>query len=170
MLLIYLLVMPRTRAPNRLPSETDSPALRLRKVINPGPPAKRQRVPGSGRRPGTSNQIPRHTQGLILEALHTYGEDGSGRGGVIGLLHGAFRQDIKHAVNLLIAVTPKLLEQNITRTDITYKTLAELDADLASHGLPTSQEVFKLSFKSSDPTEADEAELLESAPEPPVSK
>jgi hypothetical protein len=157
--------MPRLR--QRIPSETDSPASRLRKVINPGPSAKRQRVPGSGRRPGTSNQIPRHTQALILEALHTYGEDGSGRGGVIGLLHGAFRQDIKHAINLLVAITPKILEQNITRTDVIYKTIAELDEDLAKHGLPTSHEVFRLDF-STGPIE--EAEILELAPESPVSK
>ena len=90
-----------------------------------------------------------------MEALHTYGEDGSGRGGVIGLLHGAFREDIKHAISLLIAITPKLLEQNITRTDITYKTIAELDADLASHGLPTSHEVFRLDFSTGPVEEAE---------------
>jgi hypothetical protein len=126
----------------------------VRKIINSSPPAKGQRVPGSGRRTGTSNQIPRYTQALILEALHTYGKDGSGRGGVIGLLHGAFREDIKHAISLLIAITPKLLEQSV-RAEVIYRTIAEVDSELASHGLPTSHEIFKIDFGGSDSTEAE---------------
>jgi hypothetical protein len=65
-------------------------------------------------------------------------------------------------VSLLIAITPKILEQNITRTEMTFKTLAEVDSELMARGLPTSQEIFKLDFSGS--SEPDEAELVEVDP------
>lgn len=162
--------MPRTRdAKHRLPPEAESSALRLRKLINPpGPTVKRRRVPGSGRRKGGANHIPKYTQAVILEALHTYGKNGTGRGGIIGLLHGAFRQDIRHAISLLITITPKILEQNITRTAEVLLSIEDVDRSLRQAGLPTTSEVFRLDWRGSDPVEEDtEGELAteaESAP------
>ena len=63
-------------------------------------------------------------------------------------------------------ITPKQVDAVITRTDITYRTLAELDADLRSHGLPTSQEVFKLDYKGSAAIDAEDLAIIDQATEP----
>jgi hypothetical protein len=142
--------MPRLR--ERIPTEADSPASRLRKTINPGRPTKGQRIPGSGRRRGQPNHIPKYSQAVILEALETFGRDGRGKDGIIGFIHRALHEDVKHGISLLLGITPKLLEASIVRTEVRIETVQQLDASLQAVGLPpTNQlfngEVFKLDYQ-----------------------
>ncbi len=149
--------MPRTRAPNRIPAEADSPALRLRKIINPGRPAKRQRVPGSGRRKGGQNIISRSTRQCILEGLTIAGNT-MGDQGVVSYVTQAALADFRHGIALLGMITPRQADVTITRAPAPV-TLAELDAELARMNLPPMREVFAVDFRGS-PNPDDEAEIL----------
>jgi hypothetical protein len=99
---------------------------------------------------------------VILEALQTFGRDGRGKDGIIGLIHRAIRADVKHAITLLTAITPKLLEANIVRTEVTYRTIAELDAGLAQLGLPRTAAIFDLDYSTGQDEESEpiEAEIV----------
>jgi hypothetical protein len=108
-----------------------------------------------------SNHIPRYSQAVILEALHTFGEDGRGRNGIIGLIHRAIREDVKHAIHLLVAITPKLLEHNITRTEVHFTTIEQLDAELAKQGLPPTQQIFAVDFRGTPASDVAESEVIE---------
>jgi hypothetical protein len=118
------------------------------------------RAKSGGRAPGEPNRISKYSQTVILEALETFGRDGKGKDGVIGFLHRAFHEDVKHGVNLLIAITPKLLEANIIKAELHFQTIAELDQDLAKAGLPPSKEIFALDFKGTEPIEQPHNEQL----------
>jgi hypothetical protein len=154
--------MPRLR--ERILPESADASSQLRQVINPPKQgaAKGKRL--GGRPKGGANLINKYSQAVILEALETFGEDGRGRNGIIGLIHRAVREDVKHAISLLIAITPKLLEHNITKkTEVTFQTIAELDADLRAHGLPESKEIFAISYKNSGPSDDEQLDVVESA-------
>ncbi len=112
------------------------------------------------------NYSTRLAREAIVEALCAYGQDGKGKNAMVGFCLAAIKADIRNGVTMLNMITPKQVDAVITRTDITYRTLAELDADLASHGLPTSQEVFKLDYKGSTAIDAEELAIIDSATEP----
>jgi hypothetical protein len=124
-----------------------------------------QKLRGRSRK-GKPNYTTRLSREAIVEALCLYGENGKGKNAMVGFCLAAIRKDIRNGVTMLSMITPKQVDAVITRTDITYRTLAELDADLASHGLPTSQEVFKLDYKGSAAIDPEELAIIDSATEP----
>lgn len=126
--------------------------------------SKKRKGPG-GRPKGKPNYATRLTREAIIEALCAYGENGKGKNAMVGFCLAAIRKDIRNGVTMLQMITPKQVDAVITRTDITYRTLAELDADLRSHGLPTSQEVFKLDYKGSAAIDPEELVVIDNATE-----
>lgn len=113
-----------------------------------------------GRRKGIANYTTRLSREAIVEALCAHGEDGKGKNAMVGFCLAAIRKDIRNGVTMLQMITPKQVDATITRTDITYKTLAELDSSLATLGLPSSQEIFKLDYKGSS-ADAEELAVIE---------
>ena len=73
---------------------------------------------------------------------------------MVGFCLAAIRKDIRNGVTMLAMITPKQVDATITRTDVVYRTLADLDSNLATLGLPTSSEIFKLDY-AGDTIEAD---------------
>lgn len=127
--------------------------------------AQKERKLKGGRRKGIANYTTRLSREAIVEALCAFGEDGKGKNAMVGFCLAAIRKDIRNGVTMLQMITPKQVDAVITRTDVTYRTLAELDADLASHGLPTSQEVFRLDYKGSAAIDAEELAVIDQATE-----
>ena len=105
---------------------------------------KRQRK--GGRAKGTPNYTTRLSREAIVEALCAYGEDGKGKNAMVGFCLAAIRKDIRNGIIMLQMITPKQVDATITRTDVVYRTLADLDSNLATLGLPTSSEIFKLDY------------------------
>jgi hypothetical protein len=143
--------MPRTRDPpkHRLPTpELESPRAHFRKVVNGGGNKRLRR--GGGRAKGKPNHTTRLAREAIVEGLSLYGENGKGKNGMVGFVLAAIRKDIRNGVSMLGMICPKQVDAVITRTDVVYKTIAELDSDLAKRGLPGSQEIFKLEYKTTD--------------------
>jgi hypothetical protein len=83
----------------------------------------------------------------IIEGLCAYGENGKGKNGMVGFVLAAIRKDIRNGVTMLGMITPKAIDAHITRAEINYTSVAELDQDLIKHGLPPSAEIFRLDFK-----------------------
>lgn len=123
--------------------------------------AAKKRPRPNGRAKGTPNYTTRLSREAIVEALCAYGENGKGKNAMVGFCLAAIRKDIRNGVTMLQMITPKQVDATITRTDVTYRTLAELDADLRSHGLPTSQEVFKLDYKGSTAIDPEELAIID---------
>ena len=131
--------MPRTRDPNRTPPKSESVGLKVRKLVRKG-----HRVPGSGRAKGKPNYLSTSTRLAIIQGLSEYA------GGDLVDYVRWLAQWPAIGADLLKTITPRELAvaASITRTDVVYKTIAELDQDLAQHGLPTSHEIFKLDYGS----------------------
>jgi hypothetical protein len=55
------------------------------------------------------------------------------------------------------------VEASITRTEVHFQTVQELDEDLAKHGLPPVQEIFKLDYRGTDLPEPDASEAAPEA-------
>jgi hypothetical protein len=112
--------------------------------------------PARGRAKGQPNYTTRLSREAITEALCAYGSDGRGKDGMVGFCLAAIRKDIRNGVTMLNMITPRHVDATITRTDVIYKTIAQLDQDLAQAGLPTSGEVFQIDYKGTsvlDPAE-----------------
>ena len=98
--------------------------------------------------------------------LAMFGRDRCGRPDLDGLsafVYKCAEQNLELGAKLLMAITPRAVDAVVTHRDVAYKTLAELDQDLAAHGLPTSREVFRLDY-AGDPA-IEEAELAEAEKE-----
>lgn len=109
------------------------------------------------------NYSTRLSREAIVEALCAYGEDGQGKNAMVGFCLAAIRKDIRNGVTMLNMITPKQVDAIITRTDITYRTIQDVDTALANHGLPTSQEIFKLDYHGSAAIDADELAVIDHA-------
>ena len=114
----------------------------------------RAKRPARGRAKGQTNYTTRLSREAIVEALCAYGSDGKGKDAMVGFCLAAIRKDIRNGVTMLAMITPKQVDATITRTDVVYRTLADLDSNLATLGLPTSSEIFKLDY-AGDTIEAD---------------
>lgn len=66
---------------------------------------------------------------------------------MVGFVIKATNENIKNGVAMLNMITPRIVDAIVTHNDMIFKTLAEVDTELAARGLPTSQEIFKLDFK-----------------------
>ena len=74
--------------------------------------------------------------------LAMFGRDRCGRPDLDGLsafVYKCAEADLELGAKLLMAITPRAVDAVVTHGDVAYKTLAELDQDLAAHGLPTSK-------------------------------
>lgn len=131
------------------------------------------KIPGSGRPRGKGNLISADTRREILAGIAAHGSDGRGAGGVAGAVYRAVADNPRNAVSLLCAICPREVTADIRRTEVSITTIADLDTQLRAMGLPGTDQLFsgplfEVDFKGSDPIP--EAEILESAPESPVSK
>jgi hypothetical protein len=136
--------MPRLRSVS-LPrvSETDQP----RQRIPDAGKFKKGRAKSGGRAKGQSNLISADTRREILRGIAMYGSDGKGTDGVAGAVYAACADNLRNAVSLLCAIVPREVAATITRHEVNYTTIAELDEDLLRHGLPPTAEIFRLDFK-----------------------
>jgi hypothetical protein len=62
---------------------------------------------------------------------------------------------------MLSLVCPKAIEANITKTEVNFTTIAELDADLQKAGLPPTREIFQLDYRGTAVPDAEEAEVVD---------
>jgi hypothetical protein len=93
------------------------------------------------------------TRREILSGIAMHGSDGKGTGGIAGAVYAACAENLRNAVSLLCAITPKMVEANITKTEVHFTSVAELDQDLAKAGLPPTREIFALDYRG-DPAES----------------
>jgi hypothetical protein len=115
---------------------------------------------GDGHREkGVKNYTSRMTQEAILEGLSLCG----GRDGLVGFVVKAVRKDIRNGVTMLNMITPRMIDAHITRTDVTYKTIADLDQELSRQGLPPSSQIFALDYKGTAALDDDEVVALDDA-------
>ena len=117
----------------------------------------------NGKRKAPINYSTRLSREAIVEALCAYGEDGKGKNAMVGFCLAAIRKDIRNGVTMLNMITPKQVDAIITRTDITYRTIQDVDSALANHGLPSSQEIFKLDYHGSAAIDPEELAVIDHA-------
>ena len=117
----------------------------------------------NGKRKAPINYSTRLSREAIVEALCAYGEDGKGKNAMVGFCLASICYDIRNGVTMLNMITPKQVDAIITRTDITYRTIQDVDSALANHGLPSSQEIFKLDYHGSAAIDPDELAVIDHA-------
>jgi hypothetical protein len=115
----------------------------------------------TGRAKGAPNNISRLTREAIFDGLSRCG----GHEGMVGFVIRATEDNLKNGVAMLNMITPRIVDAVITRHDVIFQTIAEVDKELASHGLPTSQEIFKLDYKGSTVLDAEDMAVIEAAAE-----
>jgi hypothetical protein len=93
----------------------------------------------AGRKPGTPNRFTRILKEAVLIAAELEGSDGQGKGKLVGFMRKVSREDIRAFCMLLARAMPL---QNEGRTlddapeeDITYKSVADVQRELASRGI-----------------------------------
>jgi hypothetical protein len=99
-----------------------------------------------GRQKGTQNILPGETRQQILEALVQIGnawEHGNGQG-IIDFVKKACEENIGYGVKLLGLITPRAVDIAIEeKRTIVYKSVAELDEELARRSAPPLREIFR---------------------------
>jgi hypothetical protein len=123
-----------------------------RKLDELGPHERPKWEDHPGRPKGKVNNISRLTREAIFDGLSRCG----GHEGMVGFVIRATEDNLKNGVAMLNMITPRIVDAMITRTDVIFRSIADVDTELAKHGLPTSQEIFKLDFKGSTVVDADE--------------
>ena len=115
-----------------------------------------------GRKKGTPNYTTKFAREAIIEGLAAIGEDGNGLNGLTGFVVRAARADIKYGVQMLGMITPKQVDAVINHDPIEYKTVEDIERDLAARGLPPMREIFQIDFIGSpvEDVERPEAEIL----------
>jgi hypothetical protein len=114
-----------------------------------------------GRRKGSVNKITKNTKDAILTALSEIGDE-EGQGGLVGFIKQAVRKDIRHGVHLLAVISPKIIDVDVQETTTArYRTLSELNEDLARRGAPPMREIYKIDYKGSPVQGTDEPEVVE---------
>ena len=101
----------------------------------------------------------------IIAGLNAAG----GVGGVADYVTKVALQDHRLGVTMMSLVVPRAVDA-VVRNEVQLLTVQQLDESLRQAGLPTTAEVFRLDFRGDPVEDATEAEILESEPEPPVSK
>jgi len=117
-----------------------------------------------GRRKGSVNRTTKSSREAIITALNESDPDG-----MVGVIKKLVRKNLDNVIPLLQLVTPRTADVTF-RNEAPLLTIEQLDESLRQAGLPVTRQVFALDYSSDADIEADEVELLESAPEPPVSK
>jgi hypothetical protein len=120
-----------------------------------------------GRARGTGNFFSLGIRESILTALTNCG----GERGLTGFIEAAVKEDTGYGIKLLCAIVPRQADITVTRNEPAFNTVAELDAYLAANNLPPTCEIFAVDFRGTPiPPDAEEAEILEPEPSPPVSR
>jgi hypothetical protein len=92
--------------------------------------------PGNpGRQPGTQNRVTTTLRQAILIAAAEVGENGKGRDGLVGYLKQIARRDIRTYAMLLARVLPLDVRAGSADGDTTYRTAAEVRAELERCGI-----------------------------------
>jgi hypothetical protein len=114
-----------------------------------------------GRKKGTPNYTTKFAREAIIEGLSAIGEDGQGLNGLTGFVIRAARADIKYGVQMLGMVTPKQIDAVINHDPVEYKTIEDIERDLAARGLPPMREIFQIDWGSPvEEAERPRAEIL----------
>src|SRR6266404_1843607 len=90
---------------------------------------------GRGRPKGSRNVLTRVISDAILVAAEQVGEDGKGKGGLVGYLKRVAKKDPKAFCSLLGRVLP-LQVQVESKTEVRYKSVEEVRAELDARGIP----------------------------------
>ena len=90
--------------------------------------------PGSARRPRGPTRVTAVLKDAILYAAPEVGEDGKGLNGLVGYLTKIAREDPKTYASLLARVIP-LQVNSTTTTEVTYRSIDEVKAELAARGI-----------------------------------
>jgi hypothetical protein len=148
--------MPRLNPPRNL-APTSVPAVSTSETRQPYPNRfVKGREKSGGREKGQQNLIPSTAREAIARGLAMYGH-ACGRTDLDGLsafVYKCAEADLELGARLLMCITPKQVDATITRNDVVYKTIEELDQDLVQRGLPATAEIFQLDYSS-------EAEVVE---------
>ena len=94
----------------------------------------------AGRKPGTVNRFTRVLKEAVLIAAELEGSDGQGKGKLVGFMRKVSREDIRAFCMLLARAMPlqnegRTLDDGGPDEDITYKSVAEVQRELASRGI-----------------------------------
>jgi hypothetical protein len=96
------------------------------------------------------NKLPQIAKLAIIEALNSYGVDGSSEGGMAGFLYRC-RDLVPYVMAGLAArLLPLQKDEVPEREDQVYRTPAEFDAALKAGGLPTLSHVLALQYDHSE--------------------
>ena len=117
-----------------------------RAKLTPAPPIVRNYVPltaplearsgARGAKPGSHNRVTNVLKDAILYAAERCGEDGNGRGKLVGYLTRIAKRYPKEFTTLLARVLPLQLNATSTVTvDHRYRTTEEVKAELRSRGI-----------------------------------
>jgi hypothetical protein len=104
--------------------------------------------PGPGRPRGSVNRVNAIIKEAALLAVEQTGENGRGKGGVVGFFRRVCRKDPRAMVGLLQKIMPTqvTLEGDIEHTHNHYSTAADIRKELAARGLAVD-EIFERPMK-----------------------
>jgi hypothetical protein len=120
-----------------------------------------------GRGKGVLNRTTLDTRKAILQALDQLGDElavasKSKKQGIVSYLKAACREDLGRGIKLITAITPRIIDTHIeTNTTIRYKSVAEIDEELARRGAPPLREIYKIDYQGSPVQGADGPEVTE---------
>jgi hypothetical protein len=120
-------------------------------------------VDNPGRIRGTINKNTRLLKEAIMLAAEIEGQDGQGKGKLVGFLRRVAQEDLRAFCSLLGRVIPLQIEQKTIddrpkRT--TYKTVEEVKRELASRGI-TMEVMFKIMATDAPPMDDEEPESID---------
>ena len=111
---------------------------------------------GRGRPKGARNVLTRVISDAILLAAEQVGEDGKGKGGLVGYLKRVAKKDQKAFCPLLGRVLP-LQVQVENKTEVRYKSVDEVRAELEARGI-SIKNVLQLEYQDAQTIEGDAVE------------
>jgi hypothetical protein len=113
---------------------------------------------GRGRPKGSRNALTRAISDAIIVAAEQVGEDGKGKGGLVGYLKRVAKKDHRAFCPLLGRALPLQVKVE-NRTEVRYKSADEVRAELEARGIPIKN-VLQLEYHN---TETIEGEVVDSA-------
>ena len=98
---------------------------------------KKGRAKTGGRKPGTQNATPKLLKDCILMAAELSGQDGEGKGGLVGLLLRMATEDLRAFAMLLGRVLPlqQIESRNDVPAEVVYRSVEEVQRELEERGI-----------------------------------
>jgi hypothetical protein len=97
---------------------------------------KKDNPGGPGRGPGTPNKTTALLKECILQAAEIHGQDGKGKGGLIGFLLNIAEKDLRAYAMLLSRVMPLQVDhRKEVKVEVTYRSVEEIQEELAQRGI-----------------------------------